>query len=85
MNPQPESKESTPTALAPATGSQATEIWVCGHTRKCKWQGRYDELVGVPDRRMGPGVTRSVCPRCGNEEFYVRKLKNQALKETDQA
>lgn len=73
-------EQPTPPALSSVNVSKATEIWVCGHTRKCKWQGRYDELVGVPDRRMGPGVTRSVCPRCGNEEFYVRKLKDQALK-----
>jgi len=53
--------------------SNEAEIWSCDHTRKCGWEGRQDDLLQVPDRAMGPGVTQGVCPKCGNDEFYVRE------------
>ena len=50
--------------------SEPNEIWVCGHTRKCRWQGTKDETALVIIR---PGVSEYVCPKCGFNEFYIGK------------
>lgn len=42
----------------------------CTRVRKCKWRGRFSELVQVPSKRYGQGVTDGSCPRCGGKEFY---------------
>jgi len=51
------------------------EIWHCAHTRKCGWKGPYEGLLQLPDTEMVRGVkaTKGVCPKCGNDSFYVRK------------
>jgi hypothetical protein len=55
-----------------AKASPPTEVWRCCHTRKCKWKGSREELHGVPHKEI-PGAKQLVCPRCGNDEFYVDK------------
>ena len=52
--------------------AKKVEYWQCGHTRKCKWIGTYDELESVKSTEY-PDIdaTDSVCPNCGNKEFYV--------------
>lgn len=52
--------------------TRADEIWVCAHTRKCQWQGRYEDLIDQPCRKIR-GMTKQVCPKCKNDAFYVRK------------
>ena len=54
-----------------ASAGSTAEIWRCGHTRKCEWKGSRDELA--EERR--DGLIQHVCPRCGNDEFYVDKPK----------
>lgn len=52
--------------------SKEKEYWQCGHTRKCKWIGEYEDLDEVKSTKYtGVNVTDSVCPRCGNDEFYT--------------
>lgn len=51
------------------------EIYVCGHTRKCKWKGLLSEQK---QRRDEIGYTY-ICPRCGNDSFYVRERKKGEL------
>lgn len=52
--------------------SQKTEYWQCGHTRKCKWIGKYEDLDSVPSKEYADiGAKDSACPKCGNKEFYV--------------
>ena len=41
----------------------------CGRM-KCKWRGYEAELVGVPSKTFGPGVTDKVCPVCGENGYY---------------
>lgn len=54
--------------------SDFTELWHCGHTRKCGWVGRATELVEVPAGKGWPETaTRSSCPRCGSVTFYIRQ------------
>lgn len=64
--------------------SKEKEYWQCGHTRKCKWVGVYEDLDSVkntdhPEIEM----TDSICPKCGNKEFYTlneqeyQKLQNK--------
>ena len=60
----------------PSTTPEPVEIWVCGHTRKCGWKGLEHERLDAPCKRFSTGglkVTAQVCPKCGNDEFYVRK------------
>lgn len=60
---------------AEGANKSAAEVWVCGHTRKCRWKGTEKELVYVPstDRLSNIlGVTKATCPRCGGDSFYVR-------------
>lgn len=54
------------------TGSEEKpERWICGHIRKCKWIGRYEDLQHVPDKKLGDRALKAICPRCGYDEFYV--------------
>lgn len=48
------------------------EIWRCSHVRKCKWEGLKEELHAVLDKK-DPMITHHVCPRCGNDDFYVAR------------
>lgn len=55
--------------------SKFNELWVCGHTRKCGWKGRFYDLKSKPDpmsERVGIPVTKSVCPKCDGDSFYIR-------------
>ena len=48
------------------------EYWQCSHIRKCKWVGEYKDLDEVKDKQHSDiNMTNSVCPKCGNDEFYV--------------
>lgn len=40
----------------------------CGKL-KCKWRGYEGELVSVPSKKFGAGVTDKVCPVCGKNEY----------------
>ncbi len=51
------------------------EIFFCCRIRKCGWRGQEHELFPVTKRR-NPGVMYQVCPKCGEDEFYVRPLKD---------
>lgn len=44
----------------------------CCHTRKCKWKGKWSDLVPVPSKdNSGPlDVDENTCPKCGGKEFY---------------
>jgi len=48
------------------------ELWHCTHTKKCRWVGHEEELIQIPYPKLHQSATRGVCPRCGNESFYVR-------------
>lgn len=48
------------------------EIWVCGHTRKCRWSGPESELKYIPDGDKALPSFTATCPNCGNSEFYIR-------------
>lgn len=41
----------------------------CGK-RKCTWRGYETEMVGVPSKKFGAGVTENVCPVCGGRGYY---------------
>ena len=48
------------------------KYWQCSHIRKCKWIGKYEDLDSVRNTEHSDVyMTDCVCPRCGNEEFYV--------------
>lgn len=52
--------------------SKEKEYWQCGHTRKCGWIGEYEDLGGVKNTEHDNiNMTDSVCPKCGNDDFYV--------------
>jgi hypothetical protein len=41
----------------------------CGK-KKCTWRGYETDLIGVPSKRFGAGVTDNVCPLCGENGYY---------------
>jgi hypothetical protein len=53
--------------------STEAEIWVCTHTRKCQWTGRYSDLIFKP-HPVFRTATQGCCPNCGGVTFYVRKV-----------
>lgn len=55
-----------------------SEIWRCVK-RACRWQGRYEELAQVPDRELGAGVSKGVCPKCGHDTFHVKHRLRSAV------
>ena len=63
--------------------SKEKEYWQCGHTRKCKWIGEYKDLDEVRNKQHSKiGMTDLVCPKCGNNEFYIlNEEEYQKLKE----
>lgn len=56
------------------------EIWICGHTVKCGWQGQNHELIYIPDSSKSLRCTTGTCPKCGNNAFWIRPLKSIRLK-----
>lgn len=46
-------------------GDEKSGIYECTN-RKCKWQGNHEQKSLKKDGIM----TTSICPKCGNEEFY---------------
>lgn len=54
-----------------------TEIWVCGHTKKCGWSGPQSELKYIEVEIAPLRVSKGSCPKCGQVKtgFYVRKVK----------
>lgn len=59
-------------SLFPELKPGEVEVWICARKRKCGWRGPKQDLVKVPDRKMGPGVTRGCCPKSLHTDFYVR-------------
>lgn len=53
-----------------------SDVYVCGHTKKCGWKGFNRELIQVPDVKFNKQhnikSTRGTCPKCGCGEFYIR-------------
>jgi uncharacterized protein (DUF983 family) len=64
------------TDMETTESTKSTEVWHCGHTRKCQWKGPHESLVQRPER-FG---TTGTCPRCGNDEFYVRDVNGKPIK-----
>ncbi|MDE2100815.1 MAG: hypothetical protein KGL39_26450 [Patescibacteria group bacterium] len=54
-----------------------TEIWVCGHTKKCGWSDPQSELKYIEEDKLPLKTYRGSCPKCGQTKtgFYVRKVK----------
>lgn len=63
-----------------ASPGHTEELWVCGHTKKCGWKGKKEEILHVPIPAKsklfvkGLNASQSSCPKCGNHEFYVRPV-----------
>ena len=59
------------------TETTETEIWVCGHTKKCGWSGPQSELKYIKVESSPLRVSKGSCPKCGQVKtgFYVRKVK----------
>lgn len=53
------------------------EIVQCTKTRKCKWEGLESQYL---ERRVSSIEGKMVCPRCANDEFYVRYEPIDAFK-----
>jgi len=55
----------------------AIEVWICCHTKKCGWQGQWQELnfVRQQDRISELGK----CPLCGSQSFYLRNLQGEKI------
>lgn len=56
------------------------DIYICGHTRKCKWKGSRSQLVDRPEPNSPILCWTQVCPRCGNDAFYVRNADGSKKK-----
>lgn len=52
------------------------EVWTCGHTRKCKWKG---VECCLKLRQVAPHEYESVCPSCGGNEFYIKKVQAEKM------
>jgi len=54
------------------------EIFICGHLKKCGWQGQQHELeYRMNPVRPGPKTclaSTGHCPQCGSSVFFIRPL-----------
>ncbi len=50
----------------------------CGK-QKCKWRGYEGQLVGVPSKKFGSGVTDKTCPECGCYGYMFMTLREVAV------
>jgi len=58
--------------------AEPIEIFICGHLKKCGWQGQQHELKYRPNpTRPGPKTlptSTGHCPECDGTRFFIRPL-----------
>ncbi len=55
------------------------EIYFCHRTKNCGWRGAHDDLRSIRDSSPGFDIFKMVCPRCGNNAFWVKKLADLTI------